>query len=216
MISLFKKLMPREDKFFDLFEKHVRTVRGAAEAMRDILGGVGDLEANCQKIVDLENEADDITREVLLAVRRSFITPFDRGDIKDLIQSMDDAIDMMHKTVKTIRRFEQKTFDPGMKEMGVLIADAARLVSEAIPLLDKMGPNAQRLTAIAEEVTRVEGRSDELYEQGLRDLFHAHAQAGGNAMAYIIGSEIYAELEKVVDRFEDVVNEISGIMIENV
>ena len=153
MISLFKKLMPREDKFFDLFENHARTVRGAAEAMRDIFGGQGDIDALCQRIVDLENEADEITREVLLAVRRSFITPFDRGDIKDLIQSMDDAIDMMHKTVKTIRRFEQRTFDPGMKEMGVLIAEAARLISEAIPLLDKMGPNAHRLSAIAEEIT---------------------------------------------------------------
>lgn len=214
MISLFKKLMPREDKFFDLFEQHARTVRGAADAMRDIFGGQGNIEAHCQKIVDLEHEADEITREVLLAVRRSFITPFDRGDIKDLIQSMDDAIDMMHKTVKTLRRFEQKTFDPGMKEMGVLIADAARLISEAIPLLDKMGSNAHRLTAIAEEVTRVEGRSDELYEQGLKDLFHAHGS--GNAMAYLIGSEIYSELEKVVDRFEDVANEISGIVIENV
>ena len=214
MISLFKKLMPREDKFFDLFEQHARTVQGAADAMRDIFAGQGDIEANCQRIVDLEHEADEITREVLLAVRRSFITPFDRGDIKDLIQSMDDAIDMMHKTVKTLRRFEQTTFDPGMKEMGVLIAEAARLISEAIPLLDKMSGNAQRLTAIAEEVTRVEGRSDELYEQGLKNLFRAHGSS--NAMAYLIGSEIYAELEKVVDRFEDVANEISGIVIENV
>ena len=214
MISLFKKLMPREDKFFDLFERHARTVQAAANEMRDIFGGQGDLEARCQKIVDLENEADAITSEVLLAVRRSFITPFDRGDIKDLIQSMDDAIDMMHKTVKTLRRFEQKTFDPGMKEMGLLIADAARLISEAIPLLDNVGANATRLTAIAEEVTRVEGRSDELYEQGLRNLFHTHGKS--DAMAYLIGSEIYSELEKVVDRFEDVVNEISGIVIENV
>jgi predicted phosphate transport protein (TIGR00153 family) len=214
MIKLFKKLMPREDKFFDLFARHSRTVDGAANAMRDLLSGQGNLEAHCQKIIDLENEADDITREVLLAVRRSFITPFDRGDIKDLIQSMDDAIDMMNKTVKTIRRFEQKTFDPGMREMGELIAEAARLISEAIPLLDKIGANAPRLTAIAEEVTRVEGRSDELYEQGLKDLFHAHG--GSNVMAYLIGSEIYLELEKVVDRFEDVANEISGIVIENV
>jgi predicted phosphate transport protein (TIGR00153 family) len=214
MISLFKKLMPREDKFFDLFEKHARTVQGAADAMRDIFGGVGDIEVNCRKIVDLENEADDITRDVLLAVRRSFITPFDRGDIKDLIQSMDDAIDMMHKTVKTLRRFEQTNFDAGMKEMGVLISQAARLISEAVPLLDKIGTNSGRLIEIAEEVTRVEGRSDELYEQGLRDLFHTHKN--GNTMDYLIGSEIYSELEKVIDRFEDVANEISGIVIENV
>jgi predicted phosphate transport protein (TIGR00153 family) len=214
MISLFKKLLPREDKFFDLFEQHSRTVGEAANTIRDMLAGQGDLEANCQKIVDLERQADDITRDVLLAVRRSFITPFDRGDIKDLIQSMDDAIDMMHKTVKTIRRFEQKSFDPGMREMGELIAEAARLIAEAIPLLNKMGNNAQRLSAIAEDVTRVEGRSDELYEQGLKDLFRAHG--ADNAMAYLIGSEIYSELEKVVDRFEDVANEISGIVIENV
>jgi uncharacterized protein len=214
MISLFKKLLPREDKFFDLFEQHSRTVGEAANTIRDMLAGQGDLEANCQKIVDLERQADDITRDVLLAVRRSFITPFDRGDIKDLIQSMDDAIDMMHKTVKTIRRFEQKSFDPGMREMGELIAEAARLIAEAIPLLNKMGNNAQRLSAIAEDVTRVEGRSDELYEQGLKDLFRTHG--ADNAMAYLIGSEIYSELEKVVDRFEDVANEISGIVIENV
>ena len=214
MISLFKKLMPREDKFFDLFDKHAQAVNGAAIAMRDLLAGTGDLEAHCEKIVALEHQADDITQEVLQAVRRSFITPFDRGDIKDLIQSMDDAIDMMNKTVRTIRRFEQKTFDPGMREMGELIAEAARLVSEAVPLLYRMGTNAARLTAIAQEVTRVEGRSDELYEQGLKDLFLAHRS--GDSMAYLIGSEIYTELEKVVDRFEDVADEISGIVIENV
>jgi predicted phosphate transport protein (TIGR00153 family) len=173
-----------------------------------------DTERHCNRIVTLENEADDITREVLLAVRRSFITPFDRGDIKDLIQSLDDAIDMMHKTVKTIRLFEQKSFDPGMQEMGKEIVKAAHLIAEAIPLLDRMGANAQRLTSIAEEVTRVEGKSDELYDLGLKDLFRRHGAS--NPMAYIIGSEIYAELEKVVDRFEDVANEISGIVIENV
>ena len=59
-----------------------------------------------------EHEADEITREVLLAVRRTFITPFDRGDIKDLITSMDDAIDQMHKTAKAITLFELRSFEP--------------------------------------------------------------------------------------------------------
>jgi predicted phosphate transport protein (TIGR00153 family) len=214
MLDWFKKLLPHEDAFFVMFERHSRTVVGAADAMRSMLAGEGRIEDHCQRIVDLEHEADDITREVMLAVRRSFITPFDRGDIKDLIQSMDDAIDTMNKTVKTIRRFEQTTFDPGMREMGSLIGEAARLIAEAIPLLDKMGPNSMKLSAIVEKVTRVEGRSDELYEQGLKNLFREHGAT--NAMAYFIGSEIFGELEKVVDRFEDVANEISGIVIENV
>ncbi|NTA51326.1 DUF47 domain-containing protein [Agrobacterium tumefaciens] len=214
MMSIFRKLMPREDRFFDMFSKHSETVIKAAEALDQLLSGIN-VEKNCDLIVALEHQADEITREVLLAVRRSFITPFDRGDIKDLIQSMDDAIDMMHKTVKTIRLFEQSEFDPLMKEMGHEIVRAAGLIAEAIPLLNKVGTNAHRLSAIAEEVTRVEGRSDELHDLGLKDLFRRHG-ASADAMAYMIGSEIYGELEKVVDRFEDVANEISGIVIENV
>ena len=214
MLSLFRKLMPREDRFFDLFEQHSRTVVGAAEALQSLLAGGPDMEKHCDRIVALEDEADDITREVLLAVRRSFITPFDRGDIKDLIQSMDDAIDMMHKTVKTIRLYEQTSFEPGMQEMGEAVVKAAHLIAEAIPLLDKVGVHAGRLSSIAEEITRVEGRSDELHDQGLKNLFRQFGKS--DPMAYIIGSEIYGELEKVVDRFEDVANEISGIVIENV
>ncbi|WP_315918161.1 DUF47 domain-containing protein [Mesorhizobium sp. SP-1A] len=213
MLSWFRALLPREDRFFDLFDRHSRTVVAGAEALQRLLAGE-DVEGNCSRIVELENEADAITAEVLLAVRRSFITPFDRGDIKDLIQSMDDAIDMMHKTVKTVKLFEKTEFDPLMREMGTVIVEAARLVAEAIPLLNKVGANAPRLTALTEQVMRVEGRADDLHEQGLKDLFRRHGR--GDAMAYMIGSEIYGQLEKVVDRFEDVANEISGIVIENV
>jgi predicted phosphate transport protein (TIGR00153 family) len=213
-MSVFRKMMPREDRFFDMFSRHAKTVVAAAEAMEKLLKGEA-VQENCDRIVALEDEADQITREVLLAIRRSFITPFDRGDIKDLIQSMDDAIDMMHKTVKIIRLFEQSSFDPLMREMGGEIIKAAILMQQAIGLLDKIGANASRLSAIAEEITRVEGRSDELHDEGLKDLYRRHGPSG-NAMAYMIGSEIYSNLEKIVDRFEDVANEISGVVIENV
>lgn len=156
MLNLFRKMLPREDRFFDMFAAHARTVVGAAEALGELLAGTN-IESNGDRIIALEDEADDITRDVLLAVRRSFITPFDRGDIKDLIQSMDDAIDMMHKTVKTVRLYEQTSFDPIMQEMGTVIVQAAHLIAEAIPLLDKLGANVQRLTAIAEQVTKVRG-----------------------------------------------------------
>lgn len=214
MLGWFRKLMPREDRFFDLFDEHVKTVVAGAEALQKLLAGGADVERRCHEIIDLEHQADAITREVLQAVRKSFITPFDRGDIKDLIQSLDDAIDMMQKTVKTVMLFEQKSFDPIMQEMGDVIVEAARLTAEAVPLLNGMGTHASRLSAITEQITKVEERSDELHDAGLRELFQRHNQ--NNAMAYLIGSEIYGQLEKVVDRFEDVANEISGIVIENV
>src|SRR5687768_13278487 len=110
MLGWFRALLPREDKFFDLFERHSRILVAGAEALQKLLEGGENVERHCREIVDLENQADEITREVLLAVRKSFITPFDRGDIKDLIQSMDDAIDMMHKVVKMVMLFEQTSF----------------------------------------------------------------------------------------------------------
>jgi uncharacterized protein len=214
MLGWFRALMPREDKFFDLFEAHSRILVEGAEALQRLLAGGEGVPAQCRRIIELEDQADAIARDVLLATRRSFITPFDRGDIKDLIESMDDAIDMMHKTVKTVTLFERTSFDPLMQEMGAVIVEASRLVAQAISLLDKPGANALRLTALAEEVTRVEGQSDNLHDAGLKDLFRRHGKT--DAMAYLIGSEIYGELERVVDRFEDVANEISGIVIENV
>ena len=214
MLGWFRALMPKEDRFFDLFERHSQTLVGGAEALRQLLQGGDAVPQHCRTIVDREHEADDIAREVLLAVRRTFITPFDRGDIKDLIMSMDDAIDQMNKTVKTITLFEVRSFQPGMLEMGRIILQAAKLTEEAVPLLQTMGKDAARLGSYAEEIVRIEGRADEIHDEGLKTLFRNHGR--NDAMAYIVGSEIYGNLEKVVDRFEDVANEINGIVIEHV
>lgn len=213
MMGWFRKLLPREDRFFDLFERHAETLLGAANALEQLLAGE-DIERNAAEISRLEEQADKITAEVLLAVRRSFITPFDRGDIKDLIQSMDDAIDMMRKTVKTVRLFEQTSFEPMMRDMGPLVVQCAKLVAEALPLLSAVSRNATRLSELAEAVVQLEEQSDQFYDEGLKALFKKYGRT--DPMSYMIGSEIYAELEKVIDRFEDVANEISGIVIENV
>ena len=214
MMGWFRRLLPREDRFFDLFERHAAILVLGAQALERLLAG-DEVEKRCQEIMALEEQADTISVEVLLSLRRSFITPFDRGDIKDLIQSMDDAIDVMRKTVKTVILFEQRSFDPLMQEMGRVIVEAATLTAQAIPLLARATANAQRLGELTEEIKRREERSDDIYDRGLKELFTKHGR-GGDAMAYLIGSEIYGELEKVVDRFEDVANEITGIVIENV
>lgn len=214
MLGWFRSLMPREDRFFDLFAQHSRTLVAGADALHALLEGGDSAAAHCREIVAQEHRADDITREVLEALRRSFITPFDRNDIQDLIQSMDDAIDQMHKTVKTITLYEVKSFEPLMREMGGCVVEAARLTAEAVPLLNAIGANAARIGTLTEAITKAEGRSDELQERGLRALYQAKGHS--DPMAYMIGREIYDHLEKVVDRFEDVANEISGIVVENV
>ena len=77
-----------------------------------------------------------------------------------------------------------------------------------------MHQNASRLNSFTEEILRIEDEADELHDQGLSALFRAHRNS--DAMAFIIGAEIYGHLEKVVDGFEDVANRVAGIVIENV
>ena len=215
MIRFFQAMMPREDKFFGLFDAHARTLVQGAQALRDLLEG-GDVSVTeaCKRIMTYENQADGIVREVLMSVRRSFITPFDRGDIKDLIGLLDDSIDQMQKTAKAIIMFEVWHFEPQMRQMADIILRSAELTVEAVGLLGDMRHHSARINAISEEVVKLEEQADELNDAGIKALYHAHRE--GNVMDFIVGNEIYDHLEKVVDRFEDVANRISGIVIEQV
>jgi len=217
MMRWFRAFLPKEERFFDLFDRHAQTVIQGSIALQGMLNGGEETPVYCQRVNQFENDADNITREVLTAVRRTFITPFDRGDIKDLITSMDDAIDQMNRTAKTITLFEVRSFDPQMQQMGEIILQAAELVLEAMPLLSSIGANAGQLNVLTEKIIHIEERADQLYEQGRKALFVANRQgsAQGNAMSFIVGAELYDHLENVVDRFEDVSNEINALVIDN-
>ena len=214
MLGWFQALMPKEERFFHLFSRHAETLVMGAEALRELLEGGPGVAGCCERIFHHEHEADLIARETLQAVRRSFITPFDRGDIKDLASLLDDAIDQMQKTAKAITLFEVREFELQMRQMADIILRCAELTVEAVGLLNAMQENAGRINAIAEEITRLEEQADELNDQGIKSLYHQHK--GDDAMRFIVGNEIYDHLEKVVDRFEDVANRISGIIIEQV
>ncbi|HXV01731.1 MAG TPA: DUF47 family protein [Caulobacteraceae bacterium] len=208
----FQSLLPREDSFFDKFEAHARILVKGAEALRELLNGGEGMAAAGAAIVAHEEAADEITRDVFQAVRRTFITPFDRADIRELITSLDDAIDQMQKTAKSINLFEVTHFQPEMGELGDLAIQASYLTLEATELLRDLRRNAARLNAIAEAVTRIEDRSDAVYDAGLKALF---ARSQDRPMEYIVGADILDHLEKVIDRIEDVSNGISGILIEH-
>jgi predicted phosphate transport protein (TIGR00153 family) len=214
MMRWFQALMPKEDRFFDLFSAHAKVLVAGSEALRALLEGGDAVAPNFQLVMDREHDADDITRDVLIAVRRSFITPFDRGNVKDLITSMDNAIDQMQKTAKSVMVFNIRDFTPQMKEMADIITKCAHLVDEAMPYLRSISAGAGRLSDITEEISRLEGVADDLHDRGLKDLYQAHGAS--NPMAFITGNEVYDHLEKVVDRFDDVANVIHGTMIEHV
>src|ERR1700752_3275101 len=174
LMRWFRALLPKEERFFELFAKHSEAVQQGALALQGMLQGGEETPVFCQRVNQFENDADNITREVLTAVRRTFITPFDRGDIKNLITSMDDAIDQMQQTAKAVMLFEVRTFEPPMREMGTLLVECANLVDRALPLMQSIGQNVGMLTAITEELSKLEGRVDDLQNIGLKELFLKH------------------------------------------
>src|ERR1700745_2369439 len=139
MLRWFRAFLPREERFFDLFARHAQTVLQGALALQDMLRGGDETPVFCQRVNQFENDADNITREMLPTFRRTFITPFDRGDIKNLITAMDDAIDQMQQTAKAVVLFEVRSFEPPMREMGTLLVECANLVGRALPLLHALG-----------------------------------------------------------------------------
>ena len=106
MLSLIRRIMPREDRFFDMFERHAELLVLGADAMAAMFAGDEGIPESCRRIAEHETAADDVTRDVLVAVRRSFITPFDRSAITALASSMDDALDEMWQTAKAIGLYE--------------------------------------------------------------------------------------------------------------
>ncbi len=214
MLGWFRKLLPKEDRFFALFEKHATLVLDGAKSLRLVIEGGASEPINLKAVSDREEEADEVTREVMLAVRRSFITPFDRSAITALISALDDSIDQMHKTCKTIILFKMTQFEPEMREMAECIVQAADVVAEAVPLLRSVGTTAGRISDLAQKLSEIEGRTDDIYDAARSRLYDAKGPT--QPIDFWVASELLSHLEKVVDRLEDVADEISGIAIEHV
>ena len=213
MFNWFQRLLPKTSDFFGMFEAHVATLVAAANALDQLAGdGQAASDEHIREIDRREHEADDIIRQVLRSVRQTFLTPFDRGAITSLIAAMDDTIDEMQSTARAISLYELKTFEPEMREMTRIITEAARLTAEAIPLMRNISRNGAQIHIITEKVVGLEGDADDVHAKGLKRAFE---QQSDKPMQFIISREIYKHLERITDAFEDVANEIDGIVIDH-
>ena len=213
MFGWFQRLLPHQGDFFGMFEAHAATLVAAADAMGNLVKG-GTPDRDCiDEIERREHEADDIIREVLTTVRKTFLTPFDRGAITSLIAAMDDAIDEMHSAATAIDIYDLKSFEAEMRDMVQMIVEAAHLTAEAMPLMRDITRNGARIHTITEKIVKLEGRADEVHAEGLKRAFTANRD--GRAIDFIVAREIYKHLERITDAFEDVANEIDGLVIDH-
>ena len=213
MFAWFQRLLPKTGGFFELFEAHATSLVAAADATGRLFQGGGRSADHIREIHEREHDADEIIRAVLKTVRQTFLTPFDRSAITSLIGAMDNAIDEMQAAASAVELYEVKDFAPEMRDMSAIVVDAGRLVAEAMPLLRDVSRNGVRLHELTERLVRMEGHADEIHAAGLKKAFQAHD--GGDAIAFVVHREIYKHLERIVDAFEDVANEIDGIVIDH-
>ena len=213
LFGWFQRLLPKTGEYFGMFEAHAATLVAAAKALNELMDG-GTAHKEClAEIHRRELEAVDIIRQVLTSVRRTFLTPFDRGAITSLIAAMDDAIDEMQSAARAVDVYDLAKFEPEMKAMAVMISEAATLTAEGMPMLRDITRNGTRLHEITEKIVDLEGDADDVHATGLKRAFQEQAES--SPMAFIVSREIYKHLERITDAFEDVANEIDGIVIDH-
>ena len=209
MFAWFQRLLPQRGDFFGMFEAHAAMLVAAAEALQQL----GSNEASTEKCLKTIQDPDDVIRDVLTTVRKTFLTPFDRSAITALIGSMDDAIDEMLAAARAIDLYEVKQLRTEMKDIVGLISEAARVTNEAIPLLRDVKKNGVQLHQLTERLVRLEGKADDVHAAGLKRAFREIARQ--DPLQFAVTREILRHLEKVTDAFEDVANQIDGIVIDN-
>ena len=213
MFAWFQRLLPKRGDFFGLFEAHAATLTGAAQSLEKLATDGASPHALLETIREYEHIADDVFRDMLAAVRQTFLTPFDRGAMTSLIGAMDDAIDEMLAAARAIDLYELRELRPEMTEIIALIVEAAALTVEAIPLLRDVSGNDAKLHQLTARLVQLEGDADDIHAAGLKRAFQEVAKI--SPLDFAVAREVFKNLERVTDAFEDVANQIDGIVIDH-
>ena len=204
------RLMPREGKFFDLFNAHAdRIVEGSRE-LAAMIGTFSDLDAHAQRIDAAERAADKITHETIALLHKTFITPFDRDQIHQLINTMDDILDLIQDVAESVALYDLRSVTPEAKQLAEICQVCCERVKTTISLL----PDIKRSEAIlkyCQEIDRLESDADRVMRSALSKLFREE-----NDLKQVMKLRvIYDLLETITDRCEDVANVVEGIVLEN-
>jgi predicted phosphate transport protein (TIGR00153 family) len=200
-------LIPREVRFFDLFEQQSRHIIKAAQLLHELVHHFADARAKAHAIKEVEHRGDQLTHEIVKRLNTTFITPIDREDIHDLATRLDDVLDFIEAAAERLVVYRIKEPTSACRAMAEVIVQQTHAMDRTIKCLRTMDPGFHEH---AVEVNRLENSADNLLRDSLAALFEEQA----DPIEVIKWKEIYETMEIVTDRCEDVVNVIEGIILK--
>ena len=216
-INLFRRLMPPEASFTGLFCEQAACIVDAAEELRDMVGQRQlTIEAHIASIRTIETRSDDVVRKIFLSANRTFNAPIDREDILSLAHELDDVVDLIEDTAKGMQRYALSSFPDAMRTMVEAIVESAALLRKAMPFLDSITRDYREIYAICRSIGQIEERADESYDVALSEI-RAELRAGAlDTIGYLDRKELYEWIERVVDKCDDVANQLQQITAKHV
>ena len=215
--GVFSRLMsaitPRSDNYFVLFNNLADcAVRGSKVlAMMTAVSDEDKFEQHFAEIRKIESEADEYTKEILLSLHKTYITPFDRREIRELAMALDDIIDYMEDIPQSAKIYGRSSFTPEMVALGQILLRASEKVRDTVNMLSDM-KDAGRILHNCEEISAIEGEADHVMRAGMQRLFREES----DARTLIRSRELYDLFEDAVDSCEDVADVIHGVVLERI
>lgn len=211
---MFGRLMPKEGKYFDLFNAHAELISAGGKALSNLISALADTpetaEPFAEEIDVLESKADAITHDTLAQLHTSFITPFDRDEIHELINGMDNILDMIQDVAESMSLYDIRHVPAEAKAMAEVTERCCYKVQAVVKLLHSMD-NAPAILKLCHEIDDLESEADKMLRGAMSRIFREEP----DVRQVIKLKEIYQVLESVTDRSKDVASTIEAIVLEN-
>jgi len=202
--------LPRESKFFDLFEQSALNIVKVSQALKEMIDTWQLIESRVAEITEMEHRGDTITHEIMAQLNRTFVTPFDREDIALLAHSMDDVVDLIHAAADAMLIYKIESPTQRAKELAEIIVLGAVEVERAVGGLRRHA-DLKLIPARCVEINRLENMADRVFRAAMAELFE-HTE---NIAEVIKWREIYEHMESATDRCEDVANVLEGVALKH-
>jgi uncharacterized protein len=212
-MRLFSRLMPREGRFFTLFNQHAEFVVQGSVALVELLKNFdnnGDRATRVARILELEHSADRVTRETVSLLHQTFVTPLDRDDIHRLISRMDDVLDLIQDVTEALQLYDIQRLTPEAVQLAELLNECCSRMQQAVHQLATLEDSA-RILKLCNEIDSLESQADTVMRTAISKLFREES----DVRQLIKLETVYQLLEAATDQCEDVANIIEGVVLEH-